>query len=72
MKENKLSKKAFELITDFSEDAKYWGWQEDQGSNFKTIQTAERNYNESKSALEKYVLKLEKRIKVLMKSKEQT
>ena len=60
---NKLSKKSQTLVDDLAEAAKQHGWAEDQGVG-KSVDNAKENYELSKKALERYIGRLEHKLKV--------
>lgn len=63
---DKLSKKSRELLENFDEAAQDYGWERDQGS-FGAAARSQKEYEEKKENLEKYISRLEKRNKFLSK-----
>ncbi len=60
----KLSKTSQNRLDDFDMDALDWGWVREDGSGLR-VNRSEKDYLESKEALEKRILYLENRIRKL-------
>ena len=62
----KISKASHNLLEDFAQSAKDWGWMEDQGYG-KDVRYAEDQFSDTKEALEKRIAKLESQVTDLRK-----
>ena len=60
-----LTKKAQALLDAFDEAAQDWGWQMDQGTT--NVEASKEDHKNTKEALGKYILRLEKMNKFLRK-----
>ncbi len=66
----KLTKPSRTALDEFDEAAQEWGWQQDYGTG-SSVDTSERDYLESKKALEARILRLEEQNRKMRKEHRQ-
>ncbi len=57
--EPKVTRAAAQLIEELCDAAKIWGWEEDQGSNQRKVEAAERAYEEARLKMRKFISRLQ-------------
>lgn len=55
-------KRTFKLLEEFDEAARWWGWEQDQGTG-KSVERSEEQYNAAKEALIQHLNRLHNRLR---------